>query len=66
VAAAPVAPPPPIPLREEIFIVRNACAAESRDLCSGIPPGGGRIIACLRANAAALSPRCQGALMVGR
>jgi hypothetical protein len=53
-------------LREELFIVRNACADEARRLCNDVQPGGGRIIACLRSNVAALSPRCQGALMVGR
>jgi len=40
-----------------------ACGAEFRSLCGGVAPGGGRVIACLRANTAALSPRCQGALV---
>ncbi|WP_315738624.1 MULTISPECIES: hypothetical protein [unclassified Bradyrhizobium] len=52
------------PLRplEELRIVRAACGADARALCSGIEPGGGRIAQCLAANAGALTPGCKGML----
>ncbi|WP_246702605.1 hypothetical protein [Starkeya sp. ORNL1] len=56
---------PPVALtpRQEIMIVRQTCGPDFRRLCSTVPLGGGRGIACLRANAASLSPGCQSALM---
>jgi hypothetical protein len=47
--------------REQIGILR-ACAIDTRTLCGGIPPGGGRIIACLARNASQLRPQCRAAL----
>ncbi|MBN9509191.1 MAG: cysteine rich repeat-containing protein [Alphaproteobacteria bacterium] len=41
---------------------RQACAADYQQFCSGVQPGGGRIVACLKQNAARLSPACQQAL----
>jgi hypothetical protein len=63
-AAAAMAAPtaPPIPLREQLMILRQSCSGDFRALCSGVPLGGGRAIACLRANAGALSPQCGAAL----
>lgn len=67
-AAAPAAAPPPpmmgrpLPLRAEIMLIRTTCGPDFRALCGDVAPGGGRVIACLRANSASLSPRCQGAL----
>jgi hypothetical protein len=49
--------------RQEIRLVRSACGSDFRTYCSGMQPGGGRVVECLRANAASLSPTCQGALM---
>jgi hypothetical protein len=43
-------------------VLRQACAGDYKSLCSGVQPGGGRIIACLQQNAAKLSPDCQKAL----
>ncbi|WP_020176484.1 cysteine rich repeat-containing protein [Methyloferula stellata] len=43
-------------------VIREACAADYKSLCSGVQPGGGRIIACLKENAGKLSPGCQKAL----
>jgi hypothetical protein len=56
---------PPVALtpRQEIMIVRQTCGPDFRRLCGTVPLGGGRGIACLRANAASLSPGCQSALM---
>lgn len=53
------APPPAMPLRQEAMIIRTACGFDYRRLCGGVPVGGGRVIACLRANAPALSPTCR-------
>jgi hypothetical protein len=59
-AAAPMSP------REQMMVLRQSCAGDYRALCSGVPLGGGRAIACLRANAASLSPQCGGALSAAR
>ncbi|MGY4306685.1 hypothetical protein ACVIJ6_003928 [Bradyrhizobium sp. USDA 4369] len=52
------------PLRplEELRIMRAACGADARTLCSGIAAGGGRVARCLAANAGALSAGCRGML----
>ena len=70
-AAAPAAAPaaalrPPMSPRQQIMVLRQSCAGDYRALCSGVPLGGGRAIACLRANAASLSPQCGGALSAAR
>ena len=38
---------------------RKACGPDVRRLCKGTRPGGGRLLACLRANETALSPVCR-------
>ncbi|WP_316977393.1 cysteine rich repeat-containing protein [Shumkonia mesophila] len=42
--------------------VRQACTSDFRSLCSGVRPGGGRILACLQKNEAKLSSGCRQAL----
>ena len=37
----------------------DACRADVDKLCAGVPPGGGRILACLKANQAQVSPACK-------
>jgi hypothetical protein len=65
-AAAPEAPNVMVlPPREALRIVR-ICAADQQALCAGVPPGGGRIIACLMRNQAALSPLCKNALAMAQ
>ena len=64
-ASAPVASGGAMPPREEMR-VRNACAADYRAHCAGVQPGEGRAIACLKSNAATLSPGCQKALMAAK
>jgi len=32
------------------------CRPEQQRLCAGVPPGGGKILSCLAANAQQLSP----------
>jgi hypothetical protein len=41
---------------------REACKADYQTFCSGIQPGGGRILECLKQNFPKLSPDCQAAL----
>jgi hypothetical protein len=60
-AAAPLVLRPMLP-REVLFVARQACGADVRALCSGVPIGGGRIIECLASQPAALSPTCREAL----
>jgi hypothetical protein len=62
-AAAPPAMPPLPPLAE--LIIRRRCRPDILTICP-LPPGGGRIIECLVANTASLTPRCQGALAEAR
>lgn len=40
----------------------RACGGDLRRYCDGVPPGGGRLVLCLRENAASLSPGCRQAL----
>jgi hypothetical protein len=41
---------------------RAACQADAAKLCSGIQPGGGRIIGCLKQNEAQVSASCKEAI----
>lgn len=68
-AAAPAAAAAPTTLvlrrmlpREELFVTRSACAADIGTLCQGVVPGGGRIMQCLSARSASLSPACRDVL----
>ncbi len=45
--------------REELYVARSPCAGDIRVLCGNVPVGGGRIMQCLAAQAAALSPACK-------
>jgi hypothetical protein len=49
--------PPQIPAE-----VRSACAADVQRLCSGVQPGGGRVVACLKQNVAQVSDGCKQAI----
>jgi Cysteine rich repeat len=60
-AAAPMVLRPMRP-REVLFVLRSACGADVRALCGDVPPGGGRIVQCLAAQAASLSPACHDVL----
>lgn len=42
--------------------IRDACARDARTLCSGVQPGGGRILQCLNAHSSQLSDTCRNAL----
>ncbi|PWB93706.1 cysteine rich repeat-containing protein [Methylosinus sporium] len=43
-------------------VMKKACKADYRRFCSGVMPGGGRIIACLQNHASELEPDCAKAL----
>jgi len=42
--------------------LRAACGADVQALCAGVPPGGGRIIACLKQHQAEVSDGCKQAI----
>jgi hypothetical protein len=67
-AVGPGPMPGPMPtLRPgEAFYVLRICGPDKRLLCGDVPPGGGRIIACLAENASNLSPDCAAALAAAR
>jgi hypothetical protein len=65
--AAPAATPPQqrvivVPPREVFAIVRTSCRADYAAYCSGVGMGGGRVVSCLQAKGASLSPSCKAAL----
>lgn len=39
--------------------LRAACAEDAQKLCAGVPPGGGRVVACLKEHKDSLSDRCK-------
>lgn len=61
VALNPV--PPPMTPKQEARFVRQSCRQDYRKFCRMEPLSGGKAVACLRANAAALDPVCKYALM---
>jgi hypothetical protein len=66
--AAPAyrAPPPPMSPRQEAFLLRGACGQDFQAYCGEVPPGGGRIIACLEENRPYLSRQCRSAIASAR
>lgn len=46
--------------------LKQACKADYDNLCKGVQPGGGRILACLQQNIAKVSPGCQQALTTAK
>ena len=40
-------------------ILTAGCADDAKKFCSGVPSGGGRIIACLKQNKDSLSDKCK-------
>ena len=68
VAAAPASAPPAaaatppamnVPSADQVAAIRASCPADSTSHCAGVPPGGAEALACLRRNAAQLSPPCR-------
>jgi hypothetical protein len=52
----------PMRPREELFVLRSACGIDVRALCGDVAPGGGRLMQCLAAQSASLSPDCRSVL----
>jgi hypothetical protein len=44
--------------RESFLRLSAGCECDRRRACSDVDIGGGRVVACLEANAASLSPGC--------
>jgi hypothetical protein len=45
--------------QQSLAAIRAACAEDAQKLCATVPPGGGRIIACLKEHKDSLSDRCK-------
>jgi hypothetical protein len=54
--------PPATPSPEAINEARAACANDIQSLCSGVQPGGGRILACLKEHQDKVSDGCKKAV----
>ncbi|MBS7553074.1 hypothetical protein KHC23_05350 [Ancylobacter dichloromethanicus] len=52
--------------RAQMQSVRSACAADIKVACPGVQPGGGRIIACIKANPDKISQPCMDALVAAK
>ncbi|PZU90912.1 MAG: hypothetical protein DI527_13780 [Chelatococcus sp.] len=53
-------------LAQERGALRDACSQDAATLCSGVKPGGGRILACFKEKSAQLSEGCRTALSQAR
>jgi hypothetical protein len=60
-AAGPVAAQT-APTGDRVDAAKNACKGDYQRLCSGVMPGGGRILACLQKHSSELGPECAKAL----
>jgi Cysteine rich repeat len=45
--------------QDQLAAIRAACAEDAQKLCAEVQPGGGRIVACLKAHKESLSDRCK-------
>jgi hypothetical protein len=50
-------------MAQEARVIARACAADIERLCAGVPPGEGRIKACMKAHIMELSAPCFDALL---
>jgi Cysteine rich repeat len=55
--------PPATPSPDAINEARAACDTDIQTLCSGVQPGGGRILACLKEHKDKVSDGCKKAVM---
>ena len=53
----------PVARAQEAMTIAQACAADIDRLCAGVPPGEGRIKACMKAHILDLSAPCFDALL---
>jgi hypothetical protein len=50
---------PSVLAQDPMAAIRAACAADVQKFCAGVAPGGGRIVACLKAHKDAVSDGCK-------
>src|SRR6185437_3834752 len=50
------------PTKAQADAIRQSCRADYQSHCAGVPTGGKEALACLRQNAASVSPACQHAV----
>ena len=63
-AQSPAQPPPAqTPAQQAMADARVACATDIQKLCTGVQPGGGRILACLRQHKDQVSDGCKQAVV---
>ncbi|MGE0034289.1 MAG: cysteine rich repeat-containing protein [Xanthobacteraceae bacterium] len=46
----------------EVKALVQVCRADFNQLCPGVQPGGGRVLACLKSQSSKLSPPCRDAM----
>jgi Cysteine rich repeat len=63
---APTGSAPPLSMRQEAYVLREACGADYRNYCHDVPFGGGRAMSCLVSHRSALSSGCREALASAR
>jgi hypothetical protein len=62
-AQMPTQPPPAQPpSKDAVEAARAACEADGQKLCTGVQPGGGRILACLKQHKDQVSDGCKQAV----
>ncbi|NUJ78474.1 hypothetical protein HUN39_00200 [Methylocystis sp. FS] len=59
---ASVAPAQALPGNQIPDDVKERCKSDYSRLCSGVMPGGGRVLACFQAHKAEVTPDCADAL----
>jgi hypothetical protein len=52
----------PFIMPQRRVVILAICGGDAPKLCAGVPPGGRRILECLAAHAAGLSPECYAAI----
>jgi hypothetical protein len=61
---SPAQPPPAqAPSQQAVADARAACETDIQKLCSGVQPGGGRILACLKQHKDQVSDGCRQAVI---
>lgn len=53
----------PASAQQQAAAARQACGHDVKTLCSGVQPGGGRILQCLKAQSDKVSPACKSFLV---
>jgi hypothetical protein len=54
--------PSPMPSQQAVAAARVACETDIQRLCTGVQPGGGRILACLKQHKEQVSDGCKQAV----